>query len=588
MAPSASYRNANRRQNRSGVDHGEYEGIPIRHWRREDVTVAPPPIPDSTASQNDIWAVELPHGMPKDSQLLPQHSQDLLRAARSGKIYKRPAPADEEEVEPETIINDKPEKKDDDIKEKGFTAKSWKQIPRHLEGTDVGYLAKRRKNLVTLSLKPTVSVATVIKATVKRIDAAGNEYVQDVVVPQGQKLEGEVISQTQIPDPSAAVDVAVAHATPPKRKSTSKKKSKGPGRGRKKKPAAAPTSAPQVAPIEGAALLPSAEGAVGPDGIKTSNANHSTPTQNEDTEMGDGSQPNSDEDDGDDGDDGDEGDDDEGSVDVQGLASKPDHQPSPSELPTPFLPPTPSLDAEDTAMGGTESNPAPPRHGTDRLEGNLGSPLKNVAMMTSAIASPLESPILEPTAATPHHEAALSPASAPAPENVTLETLEKQMQQQTTELAPPTLPPPPPELTTTEIVAAIEERQAEEDEEEMLLDMVDEANRAKNDASKEQMAVVASSPARVDSKKDPGAESAPKELLQPNESEVRAEEKSEPRETPAEEDDDDYPDLLGGLEESLKTPQAKAESPKTAVQEMGGATENEASESNSQHEEMLL
>ncbi|PBP28453.1 LYR family protein [Diplocarpon rosae] len=512
MAPSASYRNANRRQNRPGVDHGEYEGIPIRHWRREDVTVAPPPIPDSTASQNDIWAVELPHGMPKDSQLLPQHSQDLLRAARSGKIYK---------------------------------------------------------------------------PTVKRIDAAGNEYVQDVVVPQGQKLEGEVISQTQIPDPSAAVDMAVAHATPPKRKSTSKKKSKGPGRGRKK-PTAAPTSAPQVAPTEGAALVPPAEGAAGPDGIKTSNENHSTPTQNEDTEMGDGSQPNSEEDDGDDGDDGDEGDDDEGLVDVQGLASKPAHQPSPSGLPTPFLPPTPSLDAGDTAMGGTEFNPALPGPGTDRLEGSLGSPLKNVAMTTSAIASPLESTALETTAASPHHETAPSPESAPAPENVTLDTLDKQMQRQTTELAPPTLPPPPPEPTTTEIVAAMEESQEKEDEEEMLLDIVDEANRAKIDASKEQIAAVASSPAQVDSKKDPDAESAPKEFLQPNESEVHAEKTSEPREIPAEEDDDDYPDLLGGLEESLKTPQAKAESPKAAVQEMGGATENEPSESKSQHEEMLL
>ncbi|PVH81901.1 hypothetical protein DL98DRAFT_362908, partial [Cadophora sp. DSE1049] len=161
------YRNANRRQNRPGVDHGEYEGIPIRHWRRDFVTVAPPPTTDSTTSQNDIWAVELPYGMPKDSHLLPQHSQDLLRAARSGKIYKRPAPADEEEADPEAIVGDKPEKKDEDLKEKGFTAKSWKQVPRHLEGADVVYLAKRRKGLVTASSKP-LPVPTVTKATVKR------------------------------------------------------------------------------------------------------------------------------------------------------------------------------------------------------------------------------------------------------------------------------------------------------------------------------------------------------------------------------------------------------------------------------------
>lgn len=201
--------------------------------------------------------------MPKDSHLLPQHSQDLLRAARSGKIYKRPAPADEEEAEPEAIIGDKPEKKDEDLKEKGFTAKSWKQVARHLEGPDVVYLAKRRKGLVTATSKP-IPIPTVTKATVKRIDAAGNEYVQDVVVPQGQIPEGEVISQTQIPDPNAPVGLAQVQATPPRPRPKSKKKAKGPGRGRKKKPAA-PTSAPQLPVVEGAAPLATTEGTAGPD-----------------------------------------------------------------------------------------------------------------------------------------------------------------------------------------------------------------------------------------------------------------------------------------------------------------------------------
>jgi len=260
------YRNRDRNRNRTGyVDHNEYEGLPIRHWRREDITVIPPSSQENTTNPNDIWAVELPHGMPKDSHLLPQHSQDLLRAARSGRIYKRPAPVEEEEADVEAVLGDKPEKKDDETKDKGYTAKAWKQISRQMEGPDIEYLAKRRKGVVTLSSKSAPPVATLTKATVKRIDAAGNEYVQDVVVPHGQQVEGEVIAQTVIPDPSASVDPYAVQPTPPRRnRPASKKKSKAP-RGRKKK-AAAPTSVPVDVPMDGTAPATEAvDGAVGAD-----------------------------------------------------------------------------------------------------------------------------------------------------------------------------------------------------------------------------------------------------------------------------------------------------------------------------------
>ncbi len=233
---------------------------------------------DNTTSQNDIWAIELPHGMPKDSHLLPQHSQDLLRAARSGKIYKRPAPVEEEEADAEPVLGDKPEKKEDDPKDRGFTAKAWKQIPRHMEGPDIEYLAKRRKGLVTVSSKVPAAPAapTLTKATVKRVDAAGNEYVQDVVVPQGQQLEGEVISQTIIPDSNAIIESTTVQPTPPRRKGpVSKKKSKGSGRGRKKK-SAAPTSVPLVTPGDGTGTMVESD-VVGPDvsygreAVKTTN-----------------------------------------------------------------------------------------------------------------------------------------------------------------------------------------------------------------------------------------------------------------------------------------------------------------------------
>lgn len=243
------------------MDRDIYEGLPVRHWRRDYVTVVPPPAQDNTASQNDRWAVELPHGMPRDSHLLPQHSQDLLRAARSGRIYKRPLPVEEEEADVEAILGDKPEKKEEE-KEKGFTAKAWKQIPRHLEGPDTEYLAKRRKGLITHTSKPVTSGPTLTQARVKKIDAAGNEYIQNVIVPQGQVVEGEVISQSIIQAPSLAEGLPPAAPTPPRRKGAPKKK-KGPGRGRKKQVPLAPTSAPQAPAVGGdSALFPSVEGAV--------------------------------------------------------------------------------------------------------------------------------------------------------------------------------------------------------------------------------------------------------------------------------------------------------------------------------------
>jgi hypothetical protein len=206
--------------------------------------------------------------MPKDSHLLPQHSQDLLRAARSGRIYKRPAPAEEEEADPETVPGDKLEKKDDDPKERGFTARTWKQVPRHLEGPDVEYLAKRRKGLVTQTPKGTSNGAatTLTKTTVRRTNAAGNMYVQDVVVANGQAVEGEVISQTVVPDPSATravSELAVQPTLPRRRPPPPKRKAKGPGRGRRKKPSA-PTSAPATLQMDGEIQNGEAS-AVGPD-----------------------------------------------------------------------------------------------------------------------------------------------------------------------------------------------------------------------------------------------------------------------------------------------------------------------------------
>ncbi|RKF55134.1 putative lyr family protein [Erysiphe neolycopersici] len=243
MAPG--YRNSTRRQNRSGlIDHDIFEGLPVRQWRRGLVTVEPSIASENTTQQNNIWAIELPHGMPKDSHLLSEHSQDLLRAARSGKIYKRhpgPVSIEEEEADSEVIVGDKVEKKDEPPQDNSFVAKAWKQVPRHLEGPDIEYLAKRRKGLIKATKTATLSTgSSLVKTIVKKVDAVGNEYVQEIYVSQAKQADGEVMTNSN----STAEGYVAHNQSPfPKRKGPFRKKIKPVGRGRKKK-LLPPTSKP--------------------------------------------------------------------------------------------------------------------------------------------------------------------------------------------------------------------------------------------------------------------------------------------------------------------------------------------------------
>ncbi|KAI2634674.1 hypothetical protein GGS26DRAFT_589593 [Hypomontagnella submonticulosa] len=311
MAPNFRQNTQTRRGNRSGyVEHDDFEGLPVRQWRQEWVKVTPPQ-PSDTTQKNDIWAIELPHGMPKDSHLLPTHTQELLRAARSGRLYKRPLPTEEEEVDPDAALAEKPEKKEEDPSTKGYQVKVWKQVPRNAEGPTISHLAKRRKGIVTLSSNlpaGTSSGPTVMKATVRRIDAAGNPYTQEITLNEGQQVDGEIISTTVVPAPNAAAngDASVA-ATPVRRRPPPpKRKPKGPGRGRKKK-----LPLPATTRLE----APNAAADTTSDGTKPSGAETNgikpgdqSESKNQDSEMADDDDGDDGEDDGEDGEDGDEGD----------------------------------------------------------------------------------------------------------------------------------------------------------------------------------------------------------------------------------------------------------------------------------------
>ncbi|KAF2397378.1 hypothetical protein EJ06DRAFT_457262, partial [Trichodelitschia bisporula] len=128
------------RQNRTQADDDTIlKGLPIRQWRESEATIGAPP-PDPTPSTHKAPWPELP--MPRDSHLLPEVSQQLLRAARAGRIYKPPSPpGDDDPLDPP------PEDEKDTEPPRGFTAKRWAAVPRHLEESEQEYLAKRRRGL---------------------------------------------------------------------------------------------------------------------------------------------------------------------------------------------------------------------------------------------------------------------------------------------------------------------------------------------------------------------------------------------------------------------------------------------------------
>lgn len=275
-----------------------------------------------------------------------------------------------------------------------------------------------------------------------------------------------------------------------------------------------------------------------------------TQTQNEDTEMGDGSMANSDDDEGDEGEEGEDGDDDEGS-DAQNSPSKPPRSSSPSIGSMPAIKSVPNLVPPDTIMGGTElAGPSRILTEHEKMEKKFGSPLKTVALTASTLTSPLESPRVASangSFSAPGHQSPIAATADLDPSN-----LDEAMKQETAESTPTTLPPPP-EPTIDEAQAAVETVQEEEEEvvEEMLLDIVDNAENAQiggpemNTPAPQPEVIVAAAPSE--------AVEVPKE--EETVVELPKEEKGleEPApEAEAEADDDDYPDLLGGLERSLE------------------------------------
>lgn len=210
-------------------------GLPVRQWRHQLVNVVPPPEREE-AKKQDRWGVELPHGMPRDTHLLTPHNQELLRLARSGKLYKKRPLPEEEDADADGIPGEKPDKKDSATSEGyGFKVKKWVRLERSAEDPGINFLAPRHKNTITRPSKQLGTQVTgpmVTKATVKRLDAAGNPYTQEVIVSDGQAVDGEIISTSVVPAPEATGEAVLPVATPARRNPPIPQKKKGRGRGR--------------------------------------------------------------------------------------------------------------------------------------------------------------------------------------------------------------------------------------------------------------------------------------------------------------------------------------------------------------------
>ncbi|KAF9698754.1 hypothetical protein EKO04_003030 [Ascochyta lentis] len=242
----ARFRNRDR-SNRSGrgqIEHNVLEGLPINQYREIEITIGPNSTDNKPIDVN-AWP-ELP--MPRDSHMLPEHSQQLLRAARSGRTIKPPAPQEDDENE----------MKDEEVEHKevpiGFTIKKYVKVARHNEAPEPEYLAKRRKGLPSQYIHGQVQ-APLRETKVKKLDAEGNVAVYKVLAPEGQAVEGEVAPTDAaieiapvIAAPGTVVEgVGVVNAegivvandilqqTPPRRRAPPPKKKKGgPGRGRRR------------------------------------------------------------------------------------------------------------------------------------------------------------------------------------------------------------------------------------------------------------------------------------------------------------------------------------------------------------------
>ncbi|KAE8139651.1 hypothetical protein BDV38DRAFT_242012 [Aspergillus pseudotamarii] len=309
------------------IDHDVFEGLPVRRWTRQLQTVSQTPKLDGQESfvEGPGGKQTIPeHPMPKDSHLLTPMSRALLRAARAGCIYIRKATKDTEDEEKE--VTDVEEQPTLQTTERSFVTRKWATVPRHLENSEVEFLAKRRPGLPSLYGATTSGAngaengsAPMRRTRFKKVDpTSGNISIYEAWVPEGHKIEGEITDDSQLvpensetivtpeaPAPGTVIEgVGVVNAegvvvadpasaavmTPPKRRPPPpKRKAKGFGKGRRKKVMFAPGEGADANAVHGAgtgAVDGTAETGYGKEGSDRSRMSVDQNGQDEEEEDG--------------------------------------------------------------------------------------------------------------------------------------------------------------------------------------------------------------------------------------------------------------------------------------------------------------
>ena len=259
---------ASNRANRVQTDHDIMEGLPVRQWKQQPAVISTAPPKDTRAELAKMgrW-VEL--DMPKGSDMYSPWCHALLRAARRGQIKTPHSRTVEEEKE----MQDEDEA--DNPTEEGYMASKWSQLPKDSDQPEPEFLAKRRKGLPSLYGTGAAVSGPMRKTKVKRVDAEGHVSIYEVLAPEGTRVEGEVLEDTELPAevavPGTVVEgVGVVNAegvivatepvapTPPRRRPPPpKRKPKGPGRGRKKKVVIESAGRPTGIPVDSSTTMPS-------------------------------------------------------------------------------------------------------------------------------------------------------------------------------------------------------------------------------------------------------------------------------------------------------------------------------------------
>lgn len=197
--------------------------------------------------------------MPRDYELLQPWTQHLLRMARSGKV----GAATKRKADPDSMDDDKPEDEaveeaKPNLEDRGYIAKKWKPIPEaqlEPEHKHFEFLAKRRRGLPSLYHNEIQNgIVPMRKTKVQKAGPDGEINLYEVLVPEGQAIEGEVADSTELADvkpiaaaPGTVIEgvgianddgVVVAEHLKPvsslRRNRPPPKKKGGPGRGKKR------------------------------------------------------------------------------------------------------------------------------------------------------------------------------------------------------------------------------------------------------------------------------------------------------------------------------------------------------------------